>query len=111
MTQQENPSTDGVADDDLYLGTYSAHSDWGTGKTPSHSVIESVAAATETSPECMQPLYDVINPDALNQVFEPGYERYRQSPNGYVTFRYEGCDVTVHADGQTTVSLLDDTQS
>lgn len=63
-----------------------------------HIVIESVADTTNVSPvELSTPLYDVIDPDALERVFA------RESANGKVVFHYHGCEVTVFSDGNVSV--------
>jgi len=76
------------------------------GERPSRSVIESVAEANETEPDRLRPLYDVIDPDALDAMFDPDADRDRSAANASVSFRFEGCAVTVHADGRTVVSRV-----
>jgi hypothetical protein len=79
-----------------------------TGERPSLSVIETVAEAVETDPELLRPLYDVIDPDALDAMFGSDADRNRErsSANASVSFRFEGCAVTVHADGRTIASRV-----
>lgn len=79
--------------------------------TPSYSVLLAVSEVTGTAPEALNPLYDVIDPDALDEVFHRRDGRDSWAPNGRLNFPYEGCDVTVHADGRTVVSLLDTDES
>lgn len=74
------------------------------GERLSEAVVGAVAEATGEDPTSMRPLYEVVDPDALDRLFEPGSTPSRQSPVGRVSFRYNGCDVTVHADGRTMVS-------
>ncbi len=69
------------------------------------TVVEAVAEATGDDPLSMQPLYDVVDTEALDTVFEPSGGR--AGPSGRVSFRFNGCDVTVHADGRTVVSPVD----
>jgi hypothetical protein len=73
---------------------------------PSRSVIEAVADATERDPTDLDPLYETIDPDALDAIFESTADRYRPSSKTCVSFRFEGCEVAVHADGRTIVSRL-----
>ncbi|ELZ08928.1 hypothetical protein C479_12409 [Halovivax asiaticus JCM 14624] len=47
------------------------------------------------------PLYDVIDPEALDAVFEPVAGTNR--PNGKIQFEYAGYTVTVSADYSVTV--------
>lgn len=64
---------------------------------PSKQVIEAVAEATDSVRTELRPLYEVIDPDALDSLF--GSSRARTTAT--VTFRYGGCSVTVHTDGET----------
>lgn len=60
-------------------------------------VVEAIAAATETDPFDMEPpLYDAINPEALDRLFRP-------DANCRVTFEYEGHAVEVGSDGTVSV--------
>jgi hypothetical protein len=63
-------------------------------------VVEAVAEAIETDPKDLQPIYEAIDPDALNQLFESAHQFRR----GCIMFRYEGCSITVDADGWIAVS-------
>jgi len=77
-------------------------------EAPSESVIRAVSEATGTDPLQMPRLGDVVDPDALDALFladSSWTDDSRDStPAGTVTFRFSGCDVTVHADGRTVVS-------
>lgn len=60
-------------------------------------VLEAVAEANGTSPiELSPPLYEVIDPDALNALFRSGR---RSESDLEVTFEYQGLEVTVADDG------------
>jgi hypothetical protein len=61
----------------------------------SFEVVASVAAKTGREPSEMEPLYNVVDTDALDGLFE--------GANGTVRFPYEGYRVTVSADGSVTV--------
>jgi hypothetical protein len=84
-------------------GTYSRRSNWTDGETPSLSVAATVAAATETPVEQLRPLAEVIDTDALDRIFAPSSGAASRYPSTSVSFRYEGCHVTVYADGRTVV--------
>lgn len=73
---------------------------------PSYSVVETVSEATGRVLEDLQPLYDVIDPDALDEIFIRSGDQDSHLPSDRVSFKYEGCDVTIHADGRTVVSPL-----
>lgn len=63
---------------------------------PSVRVVEAVAAATDADPVAMDPLYDVIDPDALDQIVASEIE-------GHVSFEFCGQNVAVHGDGTVVV--------
>ncbi|WP_435100445.1 HalOD1 output domain-containing protein [Halorubrum sp. N11] len=67
---------------------------------PSICVIGTVADALETDPNNIGPLYEVIDPDALDMLFESPHK----FKHGCVRFQFEGCTVTVDADGWVAVS-------
>lgn len=74
---------------------------------PSRSVIRAVAAVNGTDPVQMRPLYDAIDPDALDRMFDEAPGRPHPLPDGAVSFRFNDCDVTVYGDGRTVVSPVD----
>ncbi|MFB9806943.1 HalOD1 output domain-containing protein [Haladaptatus pallidirubidus] len=50
------------------------------------------------------PLYDVVNPDALDKLFAPTRKTER---HGTVTFKYCGFQVTVNADRTVELEPID----
>ena len=85
----------------------SASSDPSSDRTvaPSQAVIEAIAAregvdVTDVEPPAYEPLYAVVNPEALDRLF--------QTPGGSTTTRvvleYEGYEITVYGDGRVDVS-------
>lgn len=78
---------------------YTSNIDSFADTSPAMCVVEAVAEATETDLEDLKPLYDAIDPDALNQLIGSP----RQFTEGRIQFRYAGCDVTVDADGSIAV--------
>ncbi|SEV89657.1 HalOD1 output domain-containing protein [Halobacterium jilantaiense] len=74
------------------------------GESVSESVVLAVSEATDTDPLEMARLADVLDPDALDALF-PG-----DDGTGTLSFRFNGCDVTVHSDGYTVVSQSDGAQ-
>lgn len=76
----------------------SRHVESTTADTASNSVIEAVARAEAVDPAKLPPLYDTIDPDALNSLFETPCR------TGKVSFRYGGRDVTVTGDGDVVVT-------
>lgn len=71
---------------------------------PSTAVVRAVAAAESVDETELPPLFHAIDPDALDALFESG----RREPTavrstGSVTFRYDGYEVSVAADGTVDV--------
>jgi len=75
-----------------------------SGESLCYGVVTAVAEATGTDPMSLEPLSDTIDPDALDQLFDPDPVDADQAATGSVTFHYEGSVVEVYADGQTVVS-------
>lgn len=65
------------------------------------TVIEALAEVQGISPiDIRQPLYDAIDPDALDQLFT-------NASDGHVVFTIADHEVTVTADGDVVVRALD----
>ncbi len=60
------------------------------------TIVEAVADATGVDPLDLEPLYNVIDQEALVSLFQAG-------ATGEVRFSYHGCAVTVTADGAVSV--------
>lgn len=68
----------------------------------SSKVIRKVAEVEGVDPAELSPqLYEIIDPDALDQIFATTSTTGRM--NGNVTFSYNGCEVTVGADNEVEV--------
>jgi hypothetical protein len=63
-----------------------------TMRTVSERVIRTVAEATDTDPATLPPLYESVDPDALNELVE-------SMSDGEISFTYVGREVTVDSDG------------
>jgi len=73
---------------------------------PTQAVIKAVAEAENLDPiDLNSPLYDAINPEALNSLFDSHAGKETQ-PNGKVIFEFHGYVVIVTSDGN--VVLEDD---
>ncbi|SNZ17036.1 hypothetical protein SAMN06269185_2860 [Natronoarchaeum philippinense] len=66
-------------------------------QSASSRVVSAVAAETDRDQSQMPPLYDAVDPDALDALLD--------RPSTAITFRYAGRDVTVHADGGIETSV------
>ncbi|WP_306058621.1 HalOD1 output domain-containing protein [Natronococcus wangiae] len=72
----------------------------------SQRVVRAVAAELDADPLEMDRLYEAIDPEGLNALFEPT-KRGLERATGTVTFRYANCTVTVRADGDVEVVAED----
>ena len=84
-------------------GLYRAHYDQNE-YTPSHAVITVLAEVMRTDPTESLPLYDSVDPDALDAIV-----RVRDPHDGdaEVTFTHEGHTISVHSYGKVVVALPD----
>lgn len=77
------------------------------GESVSEAVVTAVADAKDTSTvDVTPPLYDVIEPDALEAVVASMTGR-SDDRAGRVEFSYSGYDVTVTGDGDVSVTPAD----
>lgn len=66
-----------------------------------HTVIEAIADAEGVNPtELSPPLYEVIDPDALENLFTSGLT------SGKVVFNYNRCEVSVFSDEYVVVKPM-----
>ena len=70
--------------------------------SPSEAVIDAVANAEGVEPTDLRPLYDALDPDALDSLFQPRGHASR-STRGQITFEYHGYEVHVDESGQVTL--------
>lgn len=82
-------------------GIVRAEFDWSS-RSPSRAVVEVVAIAANAEPTTLGPLYDSVDPDALDALVRPGGSG---SEGGAVTVEFElaGRDVRVHSAGVVVV--------
>lgn len=72
----------------------------GDTRSPSEAVLHEVAEHKGISPEELNPpLYDVIDPEALDTIFRKN--------TGRITFEYHGYVVTVDASGNVNLETTD----
>ncbi|MFC7203480.1 HalOD1 output domain-containing protein [Haloferax namakaokahaiae] len=60
----------------------------------SEAVVQALAAVKETDPISVDPLYNAIDPEALDMLFAPTLNG-EQRPGGAITFELMNCLVTV----------------
>lgn len=68
-------------------------------------VVEAVATLYDVDSTDLDPLYSVIDPDALDALFAPTQADRRLT--GEVTFQYENLVISVHGDGTIRLSDLE----
>lgn len=68
-------------------------------------VVEAVAEEKGVSPLDLEPLNNIVNPDALDKLFRPVSGTDRSL--GQVSFRYSGYEISVFPDGDVEVSSLE----
>lgn len=69
----------------------------------SERVVAEVADATGTDRTALDPLYDAVDPDALDSLFAPGDISGANTPIR-VTFTYSGREVVVSNGGSVSVT-------
>lgn len=73
--------------------------DWTDPESLSQAVVQAIARVSGDDPVSIDPLYDVIDPDSLNALFD-GKRGFGGGASGRVTFDYNGYEVVVQADGR-----------
>ncbi|SHK78645.1 MULTISPECIES: HalOD1 output domain-containing protein [Haladaptatus] len=71
----------------------------------SEAVIRAVADAAEVDPADMTPLYDIIDPDALDRLFRPTSSVTREVESS-INFTMAGCEVVVSDNRTVSATLL-----
>lgn len=74
-------------------------------QSASVAVLRSVAALTDRSPESLDPLWESVNPDALDGLVNHSDSTTRDC---CVTFWYEGCRVEVVGEREIRLVLADE---
>lgn len=70
----------------------------------SQLVVETVADAEDVNPVALPPLYNTVDTDALDRLFEPQLQPASEPPVGEVQFSYYGYTVQVTAAGRVTLT-------
>ncbi|RQH00821.1 HalOD1 output domain-containing protein [Natrarchaeobius oligotrophus] len=96
------PSVDDSADApdsrDSYVTTFDPTLD----DQPSDAVVSAVASLVERDPIELTPLYEAVEPDALDTLVEHAQEADGAGTH-QVWFTYEGFDVGVRSDGEVRI--------
>lgn len=85
--------------------TPAAEAERSADESVTEAVISTVADVTDSDPTSMTPLYDVVDPEALDKLFRTDGLGTDRTPSR-IEFAYGGCDVAVTGDGVVRVSRL-----
>ncbi|WP_049922236.1 HalOD1 output domain-containing protein [Halopiger djelfimassiliensis] len=97
------PSTDDSADGPETQESVSVTTfDPDAGERASEAVVTAVAAIADEDPSALEPLYDVVDPDALDSLVEHA-KRVDDAGTHELWFTYEGFDVGVRTDGEIRI--------
>lgn len=87
-------------DQDIYRAQFDYHA-----RPPSIAVIETLETALEADTHELPPLYEVIDPDALDKVFDQTQTGQLRN-DASVQFTFEGHPINVHSYGVVEVEHL-----
>lgn len=88
-------------------GTVSLDYDWASSNSLSVAILEALEASTGKPPSEYGPLNDIVDVDALDNLFGPTGRDTSRGP-GYVTLEIDDHTVTVHSDGSVVVAPQND---
>ena len=91
-------------------GPYTVQIDHDQSERRVSAIVSGVAACTGRGVTDLPPLYDVVDPEALEQVFASPLGSRRRSNDERFVFTYAGCEVMIDGDDELTVRLLEDQQ-
>ena len=72
-----------------------------SGLTPTEAIVEAVASAADVDPIELPPLYEFVDLDALDQLFDR--HDGAEAPDALLSFSVENWNVFVRADGRIRV--------
>ena len=106
---QPNPDSPSASDATGYdprTDTYHAHHDWAENASIGTTIVNAVAALDGVASDEYEPIYDVIDPDALDAVLTPTTNRSARAPV-QVQFSYHGHMITVDSTGEIVIDAPD----
>lgn len=81
-------------------GTYHTWYDQDDYEPVTTAILMAVASLREVDPVELESLNDVIDPDALNELFVHWNREIPRSGGGSVSFSFAGYEVTIQSDGE-----------
>ncbi|MEY7852236.1 HalOD1 output domain-containing protein [Natrarchaeobius sp. A-rgal3] len=91
---------DSMDAEDSYVTTVDPADD----ERPSAVIVTAVASVLERDPLELAPLYETVDPDALDSLFQHAH-RTDDAGTHEVWFTYEGVDIGVRSDGEIRVDV------
>ncbi|RQG86101.1 hypothetical protein EA462_17255 [Natrarchaeobius halalkaliphilus] len=88
---------------DSQAGTALLSHDWNEGDSLANAIVSAIATLSGRTPDEMERLYDRIDPDSLEAIFEPTNGTTNRA-DGTLSFRLEGYAVIVHGSGTVLVA-------
>ena len=79
----------------------------GPDESVSTAVVRAVCAVEGREPCSLRPLADVVDPTALDTLFDPRYDGTPRT-GGRLSFVYDGCYITIDNGEYLTLQLLED---
>lgn len=92
---------------DAETDTYRLHYDRRSDESVTTAVTRAIAAVTNTPPTDLDPLFETIDPDALNQLYAPTHGGSSRD-DGWVSFHLNNCVVIVDATGEIEITPDED---
>lgn len=88
--------------------TYRLSCDGGRDHSISTEIVLAVSEITNTPPIEIEPMFEVIDPDALDDLYAPVDNAPLQRGGCSTFFRLHGCGVTVYPTGEVEIRPPDD---
>ncbi|WP_227380898.1 HalOD1 output domain-containing protein [Haladaptatus halobius] len=107
ISPPENRATD--TRDIPATDTHQAQYDWATSDSLSTTVVSTIATVAGKEPTELKPLFDQLDPDALDALFQPTDDALRVG--GQVAFILDDYQVIVHANGKIVSQDANETSS
>ncbi|MXV62942.1 hypothetical protein GS429_12860 [Natronorubrum sp. JWXQ-INN-674] len=98
MPSANDPADAAETHEPSYVATF----DPDAGERASEAVVTAVAALVGAKPIELEPLYDAVDPDALDSLVDHA-RRVDDAGTHELRFTYEGFDIGVQSDGQVRI--------
>lgn len=96
-----------MTDSDDVPGVFSTRHDWDADDSVCLTVVRAVSAVTGKDPTEIDPLYEFVDPDALEELLQSLRSAEGARGERSVTFRFDGCTVFISAEGELRISEAD----